>query len=64
MTMELFFALLFAGVIAYGLWDGRMPARWVDLDRTRNPLGFWLGAAVYAVIALAFLLAHFDLRPL
>jgi hypothetical protein len=60
MTPELLFALLFAGILAHGFWEGRMPMRWFDLDRTRNPLGFWLGAGLLALIAASFLWLALD----
>jgi hypothetical protein len=57
MTVELLFALIFGGILIYGLWNGRMPLRWFDLDRVRNPFGFWMGASFYVLLVGAFLVA-------
>jgi hypothetical protein len=60
-NFELFLAMLFAGIVGYGFREQRMPARFFDLDRATNPLGFWAGTAVYSAVAIAFLLAAFGL---
>jgi hypothetical protein len=60
--MELVFALIFAAALGYGFQQGRIPLRFFDLDRARNPAAFWLGAALLAGLSLLFL--HAGLAPL
>lgn len=49
-------AAFFGGMLAWGLRTGRMPARNDFMDRTDNPVGFWIIGGMYAAFCLGGLI--------
>lgn len=43
--------ILAAVMLAAGLATGRMPSAVIEPERTRNPIGYWALATLYAVIS-------------
>lgn len=57
--MFLVLALFFAGMLGWGLKTGKMPEKYLDIDRRKQPFWFWLGGALYAIFCLGCLYAAF-----
>jgi hypothetical protein len=54
--LQLGIGVLAAVMLAAGLATGRMPNAVIEPERTRNPIGFWSLAALYAFISGVLLL--------
>jgi len=52
-------ALSFSAMLASGLKTGSMPEKYMDISRARQPVWFWVGGALYAVLAAGCLYAAF-----
>ena len=52
-------ALVFVGILGWGVKTGRMPDKGGDIDRARQPIMFWIGGAMIAYYAIIFLYVAF-----
>jgi hypothetical protein len=55
----LVFALVFVGILGWGVKTGRMPDKGGDIDRTRQPIMFWIGGAMFAFYTIICLYVAF-----
>jgi hypothetical protein len=46
-------------MLGWGLRTGKMPEKYVDIDRRKQPFWFWFGGALYAIFCLGCLYAAF-----
>ena len=61
--LSIFFVLLaicFGGVGIYGVAVGTMPMKYVDIDRVKSPISFWMAAAAYGLICLGCIWGAFS----